>query len=150
MRNTLLRPAKAAAFSFLAVAGLAAIARPAAASDANSPFMNLGAAAPAPPGFLAFCARTPDQCGLAGAADANGQPLSTEQLSRDLYAKYYWSVAFGGGDASGASLTPTSGASVSEPMTPSGFRAQPSASGYDWNAIFGTSPATPAATQTVQ
>ena len=64
--------------------------------------MPLGEVAPAPPGFLAFCARRPDQCGLDGEVD-----VATRQ--RQLYQRYYWSIAFAHPDASDASRPPAAG-----------------------------------------
>jgi predicted transglutaminase-like cysteine proteinase len=55
--------------------------------------MRLGAPAPAPIGFLRFCARRPDQCGL-NRAEA-GADLETQ-----LVAQYYWAVTFRTGGAS--------------------------------------------------
>ncbi|HEX7886686.1 MAG TPA: hypothetical protein VF474_11980, partial [Phenylobacterium sp.] len=88
-------------FSGAVAAGLVAqalasliVAAPAQAQTA--PRMALGKAATPPAGYLDFCARRPDQCGLTGATDAQGQPLSGEALSRALYAQYYWPVALGG------------------------------------------------------
>jgi predicted transglutaminase-like cysteine proteinase len=49
--------------------------------------MALGAPAPAPIGFLRFCARRPDQCGL-HPAEAGAE------LETHLMAQYYWAVTF--------------------------------------------------------
>jgi predicted transglutaminase-like cysteine proteinase len=49
--------------------------------------MELGAPAPAPVGFLRFCARRPDQCGL-------GATVAGPDLETRLIASYYWAVAF--------------------------------------------------------
>jgi predicted transglutaminase-like cysteine proteinase len=130
MRKELLITVMAAAFASGAVAGLFV-----APADAETPrIMALGAATPAPPGFLAFCARTPDQCGLTGASDAHGQPMSADELGRALYAKYYWSVAFGG---HAQPLPPASGATA-QSASPRNSSLPPSDRQYDWSAIFGT------------
>jgi predicted transglutaminase-like cysteine proteinase len=93
----------------LMVLGHTACAAPAdgawsASADARAPgAMTLGARAPAPMGYLNFCARRPDQCGL----DATqGDP---EQRAKDLYARYFWAVAFGNGDSDDVSPAPRSG-----------------------------------------
>jgi predicted transglutaminase-like cysteine proteinase len=118
----------------LALADLAAAASAAGAQTRPAPVMTLGEAAPAPPGFLAFCARTPDQCGLPLAVGAQDRPADSEALGRALYAKYYWSVAFGGG---AGAPSPAFGVSTAAAMTANGFRAPPAARGYDWSAVFG-------------
>lgn len=109
-----------------------ALAGTASAQPAQSAAMPLGVPAPAPPGFLAFCARTPDQCGLAGAQDAQGQPLPPDALGRRLYARYYWSLAFGAGSPALSLATVNSHASSGD-------------ASYNWSAIFGMSHATAAA-----
>jgi predicted transglutaminase-like cysteine proteinase len=98
-----------------------AAAPSAAAAEAPADPMTLGAAAPAPLGYLRFCARRPDQCGvdpnaLAG-GDAGNQPLEAELINR-----YYWAVAFGGTGSPSTALAPTSGGADGR---------------FDWSAVFG-------------
>jgi predicted transglutaminase-like cysteine proteinase len=54
-------------------------------------FMPLGSASAAPLGFLKFCARMPEQCGLPVQA---GSDMDVDAISRALIAKYYWAVMF--------------------------------------------------------
>jgi predicted transglutaminase-like cysteine proteinase len=58
--------------------------------------MTLGAQAPAPMGYLEFCARRPEQCGLPQVIDAQGAPIDTEHRAQDLRRRYYWSIALAG------------------------------------------------------
>jgi predicted transglutaminase-like cysteine proteinase len=58
--------------------------------------MALGAQAPAPMGYLEFCARRPEQCGLPQVIDASGAPIDTEHRAQDLRRRYYWSIALAG------------------------------------------------------
>lgn len=74
MRKEFLRVLGGAGFAAAMSIGLLAMAAPASAQQPVRE-MNLGATTAAPPGFLDFCARTPAQCGLDGAVDAQGQPL---------------------------------------------------------------------------
>lgn len=122
MRNGKLRLLKAA---ICALGAAWALAGTTGAQAGQPSAMPLGAPAPAPPGFLAFCARTPDQCGL-GAQDAQGRPLPPDTLGRRLYARYYWSVAFGAGSSALALATVNSHASSGGAL-------------YNWSAVFGTS-----------
>ncbi len=126
MRQRLSKHASLSAFAILAVCGVSA---PAWARDEAPAPMALGDAAPAPLGYLAFCARTPDQCGLAAPADAQGAPMGEEAMRRDLNAKYYWSVAFGHGAY--APPTPSSGPTsrMADTAAPDGKT--------DWAKIFG-------------
>jgi predicted transglutaminase-like cysteine proteinase len=76
----------------------------AAVSDGR--FMNLGERAPAPLGYLRFCARRPDQCGLqVEGGDAAAE--SGAALERRLIGTYFWSVAFATHAA--AAPSPTAG-----------------------------------------
>lgn len=134
MRKGIFRLFVASALTSAAVTVLAGTAN---AQQARSAAMTLGTAAPAPPGFLAFCARTPDQCGLADAKDARGLPLPPHALEAQLYASYYWSVAFGGRTAALATPAPSFGVSTTPTMTVSGFRSPSSGGAYNWNVIFG-------------
>jgi predicted transglutaminase-like cysteine proteinase len=85
-------------------------------SVSNADFMQLGPAAPAPLGFLGFCARRPEQCGISDLSDQAGAGLNLEQRTRQLYGEYYWRVAFSNaatrrfGLGSGLDETPTVGA----------------------------------------
>ena len=129
-----LKQLKASAFAGAAIAGLTAMAGQAAAQSPQPHFMPLGAAAPAPVGYLNFCARRPDQCGLQAEVDVRGRLISAEERSRELIAKYFWSVAFGSGQPPNMRLIPTSGASTMPP------RAAASTGGrYDWSVIFDAS-----------
>jgi predicted transglutaminase-like cysteine proteinase len=98
--------------------------------------MTLGEAAPAPLGFLRFCARRPDQCGLEDDANLGPAALSAGERAQALVAKYYWSVAFSAGAPSDLRLTPTSGDGRGDTVTETS-----SAGRYDWSAIFGPAPA---------
>ena len=74
-------------------------------ADASDP-MVLGAAAPAPLGYLRFCARRPDQCGLdVGSATS----MDAGERERRLVAKYYWAVAFHSASLGSVRLAPTFG-----------------------------------------
>ena len=107
--------------AFGAMAGLLAVSAPAYAQQSASPQMVLGAVTAAPPGYLSFCARTPDQCGLAGARDAEGRPIASGALRQELFKRYYWATAFGDAPpAAGARPHPAPSAAV----------------GYDWAAAF--------------
>jgi predicted transglutaminase-like cysteine proteinase len=94
MRKELLSVLGGAAFAAATSIGLLALAAPASAQQPVRE-MNLGATTAAPPGFLEFCARTPAQCGLEGAVDAQGRPLTPAALRQMLFARYYWASAFG-------------------------------------------------------
>ena len=124
MRKARTSRRNAYAFAGLAAAGLAAMAGSGRAEDARPPSMHLGAAAPAPPGFLAFCARLPAQCGLSNETDANGQAVSADQLSRTLRSKYYWAAAFSGHPTSLAALSPAASADQSAGTAMNGFHSQ--------------------------
>ncbi|MGH3426514.1 MAG: transglutaminase-like cysteine peptidase [Mycobacteriales bacterium] len=79
-------------------------------------FMKLGRAAPAPPGFLAFCARMPDQCGLAQPGrQGAGAAVGDDRLERQLYSKYYWPALFAPGGAALAPPAPRSDLRASRP-----------------------------------
>jgi predicted transglutaminase-like cysteine proteinase len=126
MRTAMLHAGKASTLAASAVAGIAMMmAGPIHAADAPPHAMSLGPSAPAPPGYLAFCARTPDQCGLSDGTDAQGRPIGAEQLSRNLYSKYYWSAVFAGG-ASLAAPTPSSSRASSAAKASNAFRGSPS------------------------
>jgi predicted transglutaminase-like cysteine proteinase len=85
------------------------------ANGAEPPMMPLGRPAPAPPGFLAFCARVPDQCGLAAGSASDPDIGDPTQLRRELYSKYYWPALFAG--ATAAPSPPQSGApNVGKPV----------------------------------
>lgn len=74
----------------VSVASVGALAQAGAGSASSPPMagsMQLGAPAPAPIGFLRFCARRPDQCGL-DPTEA-GADLETQ-----LVGRYYWGVTF--------------------------------------------------------
>ena len=63
-------------------------------------------------GYLEFCARRPDQCGLSRVANADGAPLDAELRAQDLRRRYYWAVALADSPAPPPRLTPASGAAV--------------------------------------
>jgi len=124
------------AASALVGASLSLSAGLAHAGEAGWGAMPLGAAAPAPAGYLAFCARTPDQCAIQPVRDAQGVVLSGDALAKSLYARYYWRVAFGG-----AAMTSPPSSGYGAPA------AAADASGrYDWSRVFGATDA-PAAPQ---
>ncbi|MGH6958722.1 MAG: transglutaminase-like cysteine peptidase [Caulobacteraceae bacterium] len=100
-------------------------------TPAKANFMQLGQAAAPPLGYLDFCARRPDQCGL---APTPGEDMLTRQHA--LYAKYFWPFAFKGAGPTTASLTPTSGGGALAP--------KPAAVKFDWSAIFPATGAAPA------
>jgi len=95
---------------------LAVLAAAAPAVAQTAPVMAMGRAATPPAGYLDFCARRPEQCGLEGATDASGQPLGGETLARALYAQYYWPVALGG-PAKRAVLVPSAGGARYDQVT---------------------------------
>lgn len=97
----------------------APIAAPATPAD----FMRLGGPAAPPMGFLSFCARQPDQCGL-------DDSLSVSDRQHELYAKYFWPFAFKAKGPVGAALVPTSGDDgyFPQPIPPSRR--------FDWSGIF--------------
>jgi predicted transglutaminase-like cysteine proteinase len=80
-----------------------------ASAPPQSSIMGLGAQAPAPMGFLEFCARRPEQCGLPQVIDASGAPIDTEHRAQDLRRRYYWSIALAGAATPPPRLTPASG-----------------------------------------
>jgi predicted transglutaminase-like cysteine proteinase len=141
MGSASLNLGKAAALASATLVGLMAVAAPAFAQDSRAPAMALGGPAPAPPGFLAFCARTPDQCGLSGAVDDQGRPMNGEALGRALYARYYWQVAFGEPQAAAAAPAPSAGpaasAAIAADTPPPALAPAAGAVTYNWNAIFG-------------
>lgn len=110
MGEFLSKTSKACAFACAAVAGLIVVGGPAAAQPQGPQFMPLGAAAPAPVGYLNFCARQPDQCDLKDEVDVGGRVVSVDERSRELNAKYFWSVAFGSDQPVNMRLTPMAGA----------------------------------------
>lgn len=63
--------------------------------DAPAAPMRLGRAVPAPIGYLRFCARRPDQCGLDPAAADAGPGGDSGVREKQLLAEYYWPLAFG-------------------------------------------------------
>ena len=130
MRKEFLRVLGGAGFAAAMSIGLLAMAAPA---NAQQPVreMNLGATTAAPPGFLDFCARTPAQCGLDGAVDAQGQPLSPAALRQMLFARYYWASAFG----------------FSVPSA--GTAPAPLAQRTSWNAVVTGAPIAPAPAESV-
>jgi predicted transglutaminase-like cysteine proteinase len=111
-----------------AVLACAAFAPEIAIAGPSQPqFMPLGGAAPAPLGYLEFCARERDQCGLENQVDANGREISTVDLSRQLTAQYYWAVAFGSSKPS----QPASGSRQTAVASTNQGAAR-----YDWTATF--------------
>ena len=70
--------------SFLYLGCVGALAGPSTASAASSAFMALGEAAPAPIGFLDFCARLPQDCRAvaAGRTDVHAEPAPAAALIR--------------------------------------------------------------------
>jgi predicted transglutaminase-like cysteine proteinase len=110
-------------------------ARPAAAVPAaqvKTDKMGLGEAAPAPLGYLRFCARRPDQCGLEGETWSSLNAMTVDDRADQLLAKYYWSVAFASGPSASLNLSPAAGDTTPAPS------ANDAAGGrYDWSAIFG-------------
>jgi predicted transglutaminase-like cysteine proteinase len=69
-------------------------AAPNPASRSSPDFMGLAGPAPAPRGYLDFCARRPDQCGLQVSGDPAQTQASTDDRRQRLYSQYYWAVAF--------------------------------------------------------
>ncbi len=93
-----------------AMAALTLLSACASTSLPQSSFMaTTGAQAPAPMGYLEFCARRPEQCGLAQVADAHGAAVDTELRAQDLRRRYYWSIALSGVSTPPPRLTPASG-----------------------------------------
>jgi predicted transglutaminase-like cysteine proteinase len=119
-------------------------ARPAAAVQAGqvkTDNMGLGEAAPAPLGYLRFCARRPDQCGLEGETWSSLNAMTVADRADQLLAKYYWSVAFASGPSVNLNLSPAAGGATAAASTNEAPGGR-----YDWSAIFG--PATAAAPST--
>ncbi|HUZ13475.1 MAG TPA: transglutaminase-like cysteine peptidase [Caulobacteraceae bacterium] len=116
------------------IADAALQAGPAPSAAAAGDFMGLGDPAPAPLGFLNFCARRPDQCDLAD-AQAPEAGTGAGERQRQLYARYYWPLIFKPAGGMDARLIPTSGdeAAVAPPLRPAGL-------GYDWSRVFGAAP----------
>ena len=100
---------KIGALSGLAVLGLLSAC---ATTLPSSQVMGLGARAPAPMGYLEFCARRPEQCGLPQVIDASGAPMDAERRAQDLRRRYYWSIVLAGVDVAAATPTPASGVAV--------------------------------------
>jgi predicted transglutaminase-like cysteine proteinase len=94
--------------------------------------MTLGEAAPAPLGYLRFCSRRPDQCGLDAETDGAVVTPMSEDAANKLIAKYYWSVAFANSTPSDLHLQPTSGDAADFAVATSAPIGR-----YDWSAIFG-------------
>jgi len=92
-----------------ALATLSLLSACASTSMPQSSVMALGPRAPAPMGYLEFCARRPDQCGLSQVANADGAPLDAELRAQDLRRRYYWAVALADSPAPPPRLTPASG-----------------------------------------
>ena len=93
----------------LAAMGLLSLLGACASTTPQSSVMALGAQAPAPMGYLEFCARRPEQCGLSQVTDAAGAPVDTEHRAQDLRRRYYWSIALAGVTLPPPRLTPASG-----------------------------------------
>ena len=105
------------------VVALMALGAPAQAQPSVPHAMALGAATSPPPGYLNFCARLPQQCGLGG-ADAQGRPVSEAELRASLFRQYYWPAVFGGVSVASGAAAPASGApeqpaAVDAPLTAS-------------------------------
>jgi predicted transglutaminase-like cysteine proteinase len=98
--------------------------------------MTSGTAAPAPAGFLRFCARMPAQCGLEALGDLQPGP-DEAAISHALTARYYWPRVFPHCRTALDLPTPTSGG-------PRRF-FRPSAPSADWSQIFRLTPAALAA-----
>ena len=92
-----------------ALATLSLLSACASTSLQQSSVMALGPQAPAPMGYLEFCARRPEQCGLSQVANASGAPLDAELRAQDLRRRYYWAIALAGSAAPPPRLTPASG-----------------------------------------
>ena len=95
-----------------ALAGLATLSLLSACASTSlqqSSAMALGPQAPAPMGYLEFCARRPEQCGLSQVANAVGAPLDAELRAQDLRRRYYWAIALADSPAPPPRLTPASG-----------------------------------------
>lgn len=84
------RPANRVAIALAAFVGLSATTNVAAAEPrgGGAPTMPLGAAAPAPDGFIALCRRVPDQC------PASGPIPDLEQLAAEANRRR-WTTLFG-------------------------------------------------------
>jgi len=93
----------------LSALGMLSLLSACASTMPQSSVMALGPRAPAPMGYLEFCARRPEQCGLSQVATATGAPVDTELRAQDLRRRYYWAVALAGSDAPPPRLTPASG-----------------------------------------
>jgi len=98
--------------------------------------MGLGVRAPAPMGFLEFCARRPEQCGLPQVIDASGAPIDPEHRAQDLRRRYYWSIALAGPTPPAPPApSPASGATASNASSPdaSPWRGAPRLDPVTWS-----------------
>jgi predicted transglutaminase-like cysteine proteinase len=93
----------------LTSSALLALAPASAATAAQPPdFMAIGAPAKPPMGYLNFCARRPDQCGLAS-GDFNASQEAVSDRQRQLYSLYFWPLVFGDQNAALEDWRPTAG-----------------------------------------
>ena len=98
----------------LAALGLLSLLGACASTTPQSTVMALGGQAPAPMGYLEFCARRPEQCGLAKVTDTAGAPIDAEHRAQDLRRRYYWSIALADTAAPPPRLTPASGVDATQ------------------------------------
>ena len=133
MRKLFLERLTRSAVACAAVAGLTAVVVQASGAIAATAVHATGRSRPmASVGYLTVCASRPEQCGLRGEIGVDGRPVSVEERSRELNAKYFWRFAFGTGRPPGMGPTPTSGGSTAA------ARAAPSLRGrFNWSTIFG-------------
>jgi len=104
--RTLIIARRAAALSALALLSLLSAC---ATTVQPSRPMSLGPRAPAPMGYLEFCARRPEQCGLSQVANVGGSPADIERRAQDLRRRYYWAVALADTATPSPRVTPASG-----------------------------------------
>jgi predicted transglutaminase-like cysteine proteinase len=110
MRYSLVDILYSRARALTALAALSLLSACASTGLPQSSFMaTTGVQTAAPMGYLEFCARRPEQCGLNQVADAHGTPVDTELRAQDLRRRYYWSLALAGVSTPPPRLTPASG-----------------------------------------
>ena len=94
--NSGLRKTAELVLKFTAIAAMGAgLVGCASTGPAPGGYMQLGARAAPPAGFIDFCARKPGECGLKVAVSDDAPPQEAQaRLQKTLYKKYLWAVTF--------------------------------------------------------
>jgi predicted transglutaminase-like cysteine proteinase len=102
-------PRRAALFVAALASAAVLSASPASADPVptSADFMAVGKPAKPPLGYLDFCARRPDQCGLAETG-FNDSAEATRERQQALYSRYFWPIAFNSQD-NAETLRPSAG-----------------------------------------